>query len=102
MNLWLDDVRDPTKFGCVGWVWVTTAQSAIDILSTGVVDRASLDHDLTENATLGLYDEALTGYDVVVWMEEHNIWPPRGVTVHSMNPVGKHRMEKVIRRHYKN
>jgi hypothetical protein len=33
-------------------------------------------------------------------MEEHNTWPPDGVGVHSMNPVGRKRMEAVIERQY--
>lgn len=33
-------------------------------------------------------------------MEAHDMWPPDGVRVHSMNPVGRQRMEAAIRRHY--
>ncbi len=100
MNLWLDDVRDPANFGHIGWVWVKTADEAIALLKTGKVKSASLDHDLTIEQTLGRTDKEKTGYDVVCWMEKHNVWPPNGVAVHSMNPVGAARMRQVIRMHY--
>ena len=90
MEMWLDDKRPPPhKDAHV--TWVVTAEDAIALLETGQVTSASLDHDL------GL---GKTGYDVVCWMEEHDAWPERGVRVHSMNPVGRQRMESVIERAY--
>jgi hypothetical protein len=101
MNLWLDDVRDPAKHGYIGFTWVKTADEAIALLRTGEVERAFLDHDLSEDATMGTPKPGeTTGYTVVCWMEENDVWPPRGVRVHSMNPVGKRRMESVIHKHY--
>ena len=94
-NLWLDDIRDPAMHGCVGWVWVKTADEAIEALKTGRVSKASLDHDLTITQTLGKNDGEKTGYTVVCWMEEHNVWPPGGVKVHSMNPVGKQKWNRL-------
>lgn len=104
MNLWLDDVREPWKHGALGWEWAKTADEAIALLATGKVVKASLDHDLAFehypwNDKGPPYKEK-NGYDVVCWMEENNVWPPEGVTVHSMNPVGRDRMMKVIARHY--
>jgi hypothetical protein len=55
MNLWLDDVRPPWRFGYIGWEWAKTYDEAIALLATGKVERASLDHDLSEPATLGLH-----------------------------------------------
>lgn len=100
MNLWLDDVRAPWKHGCLGWEWAKTADEAIAFLATGRVEKASLDHDLSEQRTIGVDDGSKTGYDVVCWMEVHDIWPPEGVTVHSLNPVGRQRMQQAIDRHY--
>lgn len=100
VKLWLDDIRDPLKLGLVGWTWVKTADEAIALLSSGRVRRASLDHDLTISQTLGNTDREKTGYDVVLWMEENNTWPPEGVSVHSMNPEGRIKMNKAIRRQY--
>jgi hypothetical protein len=96
--LWLDDLRDPNDHGHIGWVWVKTAQEAIDLLETGNVIQASLDHDLTIAQTLGKNDNEPTGYTVVCWMEEHNVWPREGVKCHSMNPSGRQRIEIVIRK----
>ena len=75
MNLWLDDVRDPSKHGAIGWQWAKTASAAISLLRTGRVERASLDHDLSEeqypwNSELPPRG-AETGYDVVCWLEEN-------------------------------
>jgi hypothetical protein len=114
MKLWLDDIRDPAKRLFINnrerleldrlWTWVKTADRAIELLATGDVTFASLDHDLApehyaEEQQLPATG-AKTGYDVVCWMEEHDVWPVEGVVVHSQNPAGRARMEQVIRRHY--
>lgn len=105
MKLWLDDVRQPWKYGCIGYEWAKTADEAIALLSTGKVTFASLDHDLSWEHYPGSgsqppYREK-TGYDVVCWMEEHDVWPMDGVVVHSMNPVGREKMWAAINRHYR-
>lgn len=101
MKLWLDDIRNPARFGCIGFVWAKTAQEAIKYLQTGEVTFASLDHDLGIQSTLGLPNDEETGYTVVCWMEDHNVWPKDGVVVHSMNPVGRKRMQQVIDKYKK-
>jgi hypothetical protein len=108
MNLWLDDIREPWKFGCTGWEWAKTAEEAIALLKTGKVEKAYLDHDLTEEQMyecvygVPATDGQKSGYDVVRWLEEHpEFWPKEGVVVHSMNPAGRSRMQQVIDRHYK-
>lgn len=99
MKLWLDDIREPWKHGCLGWAWAKTADQAIAILKSGKVTEASLDHDLSEMATIGQPTVGeKTGYTVVLWMEENDAWPET-VDVHSMNPVGAQRMLDVICRH---
>lgn len=106
MKLWLDDVREPWKHGCLGWEWVKTADDAIALLSTGKVTEASLDHDLAPEHYCPVDrlkeppSNQKTGYAVVCWMEENDVWPPDGVRVHSMNPAGRARMQSVIERHY--
>jgi hypothetical protein len=101
VNLWLDDVREPWKHGAVGWFWAKTADEAIRALKTGRVERASLDHDLSIQRACGFDDASKTGYDVVCWMEANDVWPIGGVTVHSLNPVGRARMQAAIDRHYR-
>lgn len=41
-----------------------------------------------------------TGYDLVLWMAEYNHWPAEKPTVHSLNPVGRARMEGTIERYF--
>lgn len=99
MILWLDDIRDPAKYGYVGAVWCKTAEEAIDLLKTGKVTFASLDHDLSVQATLGMPKRGeKTGLTVVLWMEANQVWPKNGVRVHSVNPEGRAKMERVISR----
>ncbi len=94
------------------------------------IEEMSLDHDLGANCDLcyGVVDDASqtvvqncggpdaihwtsgtclrdcrchkTGYDAVSWMQNTGLFPPKRPTVHSMNPVGRQRMEQVIRFHY--
>ena len=119
MRLWLDDVREPWKHGFIGATWAKTYDEAIEILESRQVSFASLDHDIgacadcvEKNLHVGdmrtpettFYNRCpheKTGYDVVCWMEENNVWPPEGTRVHSANPVGKQRMQVVIDRHYR-
>ncbi len=100
IDLWLDDLRDPNRHGHIGWTWVKTVDEAIALLETGRVQQASLDHDLTVEQTLGRQSAEPTGYSVVCWMEREGVWPPKGVKVHSQNPVGRARMQVVINRAY--
>ena len=104
--LWLDDIREPWKHGFLGAVWAKTAKEAIEILKTGTIAFASLDHDLAwehypETGTNPKDYREQTGYDVICWMEEHNVWPALGVECHSMNPVGRAKIQMVIDRHYR-
>jgi hypothetical protein len=104
VKLWLDDVRNPLEYGFIDWVWAKTAEEAIAVLRTGLVKQASLDHDLAWehypwNDARGPHVEQ-TGYDVVCWMEQNNIWPIDGIRVHSQNPVGSKKMRDVCRKHY--
>jgi hypothetical protein len=88
MKLWLDDIRPAPD----GWVHVKTATDAYELIKTGVVEVASLDHDL---------GEAHTGYDLCKWMAESGIWPKTKPRVHSANPVGREAMEWTIHRYFK-
>jgi len=121
VKLWLDDIREPPGTWLYAtsaldhiangrevpdwWVWANTAHKAIRVLQTGRVTECSLDHDLAEEhyAVSTGYCEApappreMTGYDVVKWMAEHNVWPEI-VRVHSMNPAGAEAMRKLIER----
>lgn len=94
INLWLDDVRDPTVHSPhYEWVWVKTAPAAIAALETGAVERLSLDHDL------GLGDAIGNGYTVAKFVEEAAyLGKIRRLTwaIHSQNSVGAASMRAAL------
>lgn len=110
VKLWLDDVRpapDET------WVVARSVEEARDILSVRFVEIASLDHDMGEcDECAAVFPprgyplvtdtcrHKMTGYDFVMWMAETGKWPASKPAVHSVNPVGRQRMEAVIARYY--
>jgi len=85
INIWLDDIRDPISNG---WFIVKTVKECKKVLLKHSVRLMSLDHDLGEGQE--------TGYDLLCWMEKNNIWPSEEVLIHTMNPVGRLRMEQVL------
>jgi hypothetical protein len=99
MFLWLDDRRNPNEHGAIGAVWAKTYEEAVCLLESGGVTVVSLDHDLTLSQTMGITDNEKTGYDVICWMEENNVWPEK-VFVHSQNASGRLRMLQVVQKHY--
>ena len=120
MKLWLDDERPAPE----GWVWVKTAAEAIRALADQdceFITHMSFDHDLADvhydywyvahhPGASGFSEEVRsearelaarekTGYDVLLWMAEHNVWPTEACYVHSHNSVGAERMVGVINRY---
>jgi hypothetical protein len=90
---------------------VKTVEEAKTALKTGTVVLASLDHDLGACPTCEAAFQWLpyaphcehfgTGYQLVVWMAEQEIWPAEKPIVHSMNNVGRDRMRGVIERYFR-
>ena len=115
INLWLDDERTPPPFADNGihWQWVKTADEAVEVLKTGKVTFASLDHDLADEhyqafqreyetgVTTSEPPKEKTGFFVLNWMEENDVWPENGVRIHTMNPFRKEQMLFVVRKNYK-
>jgi hypothetical protein len=112
-DLWLDDERKPPTYSDCGlhWTWIKTANEAIEVLKTGRVEFASLDHDLCdkhyyifEREVRGLQEVDLavegTGMTVLKWMEENNVWPSEGVRIHTMNTVRGPIMQEMVNKHY--
>ena len=89
MRIYLDDVRNPPT---EDWVVVRNADDCIELLKTGKAEEISLDHDLG--------DGVKSGYDVANWIEEqvfiHGFKPPK-MRCHSANPVGRDRINQIIR-----
>ena len=87
MRVWLDDVRPmPADFD----VHCRTADCAIALIGSYLVDHISFDHDL------GSED---TGYDVAKVIEEMaadgECGPPT-YAIHSANPVGRKNIEDAM------
>ena len=115
-DLWLDDDSDRTPPICgLNWTWVKSYDEAIEALKTGTVEFASLDHDLADEHYVAYFtfDEEhgdpskmtarckeKTGYDVLLWMEENNVWPKDGIRIHTMNTVRKPIMLAIVEEHY--
>lgn len=99
IRLWLDDVRRAP----VGWFWARNFQQACDLLNTYTVTECSLDHDLApehyQQSTAHTSTEK-TGWDLVCWMQQNQVWPELAPTVHSLNPVGAERMARLLADHY--
>lgn len=97
IRVWLDDdlVDRPAP---PGWVHVTTAWEAIELLGTGRVVEISLDNDLGDDQQFG------QGKDVVHWLDEQQtahgriLWPVEGVTLHTANPHARDQMKQTITR----
>lgn len=87
MNVFLDDEREPPN----GFILVRNIYECIEFLRSGEVEILSLDHDLG--------DGKKTGYDLVKYMVEHNIYPSKAVYIHTMNPVGRENMYKTLVRY---
>jgi|SRR6185312_271305 len=94
-NVYLDDVRKEP----VEWVRTKTAPETVSMLieHQGQINILSLDHDLGE------CEHAGTGHDVVLFLEEQvynnpKFIFPKQIQCHSANPVGRDRIEQVIRK----
>ena len=95
-NVYLDDLRNtPEGFQ----IRTYTYEETIEVLTKmeGYIGILSLDNDLGE----GLRE----GNEVMDWIEEQyytrNYKLPDKIMVHSMNPIAKDKMERIIDRLYR-
>jgi hypothetical protein len=98
VRVWLDDDLVDRK-APEGWRQVTTAWDAIDLLRTGTVLEPSLDHDLSDDQRFG---RGVDVVDFIVHQQEvygRDLWPRRGITLHTANPAGREAMARTIRRY---
>ena len=105
IRLFLDDVRDPPADGRGPWTVARTVAEARCYLLGGLVEEASLDHDLGQcpacaGGERGTCPHTETGYDLVKWMAETGRWPMTRPLVHSANPVGAAAMRQAIDRYW--
>lgn len=94
INIYLDDCRKTPE----GYVRTYTVEETIDALKAmeGNIGYLSLDNDLGE----GLQE----GYKVAEWIEEQHFLNdyklPDKILVHSMNPIARQRMLRIIDKLY--
>lgn len=91
-KLWLDDVRPAPDDS---WSWAKTVEEAQEILLTGEVTVASLDHDLGAIFDPD-WEPGGDGIDLAIWMVEEQIFPDESLTIHSWNPSGALNMKRTL------
>lgn len=101
-TLLIDDLRD-VDFVNKQWnVKVTdvarTFAEGINALKEGQVDTLLLDHDL---ACFDDEGNELTGYKVMLFLEENQEFLPKRIILVTSNPVGRGKMQTVIDKIYK-
>jgi hypothetical protein len=78
-----------------------TVEDCIEQLKYGNWDGVFLDHDLGGLQMVESGGNEPTGYDVAVWMNENpDAWNAREVYIHSFNPEGAARMQRLIPESY--
>jgi hypothetical protein len=111
-KLFLDDIRWPAEaflytkqkiFSEDGWDIVRNYQEFVShIEENGVPDFVSFDHDLApEHYVDGAESIECTGYHCALWLASycmHNSIDIPKYYIHSMNPVGKERIENIMRK----
>lgn len=97
----IDDLRDIDFVDSAWTVRVThvarTFAEGINALKQGGIDILLLDHDL------GCFDDdgnELTGYKIMLFLEEHPEYLPKKIILVTSNPVGRAKMQTVIDKLY--
>lgn len=86
-KIFLDDLRDIPD----GWDGTDNIEEVIEALKTREILWLSLDHDLGEDVP--------TGYELVKRMVEEDVWPSKGIYLHSSNVVGIENMLSMLERY---
>jgi hypothetical protein len=94
MKIWLDDVRPPPDDT---WAWATCAKDFSAFFADFKITEISFDHDIASEDYFG---NEITGYHLLCGIEKEfqnnpDFQLPK-MQVHSANPVGRQRMQKVI------
>ena len=97
-NIFMDDEREPEVIlGNEGksWLVVRDIETMCRYLTKGLVNHASLDHDMGGKKDSD--GREMNGEWLVKWMRDTNNWPKGNITVHSNNPGGKAIMISIIK-----
>jgi hypothetical protein len=98
LRIWLDDDL-VDRAAPEGWVHVTTAWAAQELLATARVVELSLDHDLSDDEQFG---KGVNVIDFIAEQQEahgRDLWPRDGITIHSANAAGREQMARGIERY---
>jgi len=74
---------------------VRTFEEGIDALQERIWEILYLDHDLGQ-------PEPKNGYQILCWLEEHFEHCPRAIVLVTANPVGRKKMEMVLKKLFSN
>lgn len=101
-TLLIDDIRD-VEFVNKNWnVQVTdvarTFAEGINALKENKIDTLLLDHDL---ASFDEEGNELTGYKIMLFLEENPEYLPNKILLVTSNPVGRDKMQTVISKLFK-
>lgn len=91
MKIWLDDLRPAPE----GYVWCRSVNEAIRFIKSteGEIELIDCDHDLGDYAKDG--GDRIKLLD---WLAEQELYYK--IHLHTMNPVGRANMERIIRRYW--
>ena len=92
MKIWLDDIRPAPD----GYVWCRSVNEVIGVISNtnDKIELIDCDHDLGEYA-----GDGGDGIKLLDWLAEHGLFYK--IYLHTMKPVGRENMERLIRRYWK-
>lgn len=92
MKIWLDDIRPAPN----GYIHCHSVNEAIELIKTAKepIEQLDLDHDLGDYAFDGGDEIKLLDY----LAETEQYYP---VKLHTMNPVGRENMQRLINRYWK-
>ena len=91
-TLLIDDIREIKADKVARNYW-----EGIKALTEEIWDLVLLDHDL---GCFDLDGYELTGYHVLCWLEMHPEFLPKKIILVTSNPVGRQRMQQVLRKLY--
>lgn len=91
MKIWLDDLRPAPE----GFVWCRSVNEAKRLILRAIepITLVDCDHDLGDYA----YDGG-DGIKLLDWLAETGRFLP--VRIHTMNPVGRENMERLLQRYW--
>ena len=91
MKIWLDDLRPAPK----EYIWCRSVNEAIRFIKSTdcEIELIDCDHDLGDYAKDGG-----DGIKLLDWLAEQRLFYE--INLHTMNPVGRANMERMIRRYW--